>query len=69
MDADERDRVRDIDQRVTHLFEHLEAVEADPTLERGGEPGVTAALDQLEAELREIQRVARELLTEDADAD
>ncbi len=61
---DERKWLREVDQRLTHLREHFEALEADQTLERG-EPWATALLDQVEADLRAVGREARTLLDED----
>ena len=61
---DERKRLREIDQYLTHLREYSEALEADPTLERD-EPWTTALMDQLDAELRAVGREVRTLLDED----
>jgi hypothetical protein len=64
----DRERLRDIDQRLTHLLEQLEAIEADPRVERDPvKAGATAILDQLEAELRDIKRRAQEVLEDDVE--
>ena len=64
LSEDERRWLREVDQRLTHLFEQKEALEADPTLERD-EPWTIALMDQVEAELHAIGREVRTLLDED----